>query len=186
MCLLKHPNTQFAELVQHQQKEQQNLIFCFIQKPEEASPEMQVNIQTDSEMDSSTETKSLDSGEIIPEKIRIDLHIPPNEYMLGMADFTGELMRMCINSVGSGDRDTPFQLVSFMREIYDGFQLLGNTPTREVVRKLYTMRQSLKKVENTCYTLHVRGSEIPEHMLLDAIASVDKSERDFGGDGDGE
>ena len=142
---------------------------------------MQVHIQTESEMDSSTEPKSLDSGvdEVIPEKIRIDLHIPPNEYMLGMADFTGELMRMCINSVGSGDRDTPFQLVSFMREIYDGFQLLGNTPTREVVRKLYTMRQSLKKVENTCYTLHVRGSEIPEHMLLDAIASVEKSERDF-------
>ena len=149
---------------------------------------MQVHIQTESEMDSSTEPKSSNSDvdEVIPEKITIDLHIPPNEYMLGMADFTGELMRMCINSVGSGDRDTPFQLVSFMREIYDGFQLLGNTPTREVVRKLYTMRQSLKKVENTCYTLHVRGSEIPEHMLLDAIASVEKSERDFADGGDGE
>ncbi len=132
------------------------------------------------------ETKTEDAGNgdeappgSPPEKIRIDLHIPPNEYMLGMADFTGELMRMCINSVGSGDRDTPFELVSFMREIYDGFQLLGNTPNREVVRKLYTMRQSLKKVENTCYTLHVRGSEIPEHMLLDAIASVEKGERGF-------
>lgn len=35
------------------------------------------------------------------------VRVPPTEYMLGLADFTGELMRMSINSVGSGDLDTP-------------------------------------------------------------------------------
>ena len=35
------------------------------------------------------------------------VHIPDSEYMMGVADFTGELMRMAITSVGSGDLDTP-------------------------------------------------------------------------------
>ena len=37
----------------------------------------------------------------------LSVHVPPSEYMLGVADFTGELMRMAINSVGLGDLETP-------------------------------------------------------------------------------
>uniref|UniRef100_A0A3Q2I8Q3 Translin associated factor X n=1 Tax=Equus caballus TaxID=9796 RepID=A0A3Q2I8Q3_HORSE len=37
------------------------------------------------------------------------LKITPVDYLLGVADLTGELMRMCINSVGNGDIDTPFE-----------------------------------------------------------------------------
>ena len=98
------------------------------------------------------------------------------DYVLGVADFTGELMRMCINSIGTGDGETPFTLVAFMRELYDSFRLLGNQPGREFVRKLSVMRQSVSKVENACYMLRVRGSEIPKHMLLDAISALPASE----------
>lgn len=35
------------------------------------------------------------------------LKITPVDYLLGVADLTGELMRMCINSVGNGDIATP-------------------------------------------------------------------------------
>ncbi|XP_038066440.1 translin-associated protein X-like isoform X2 [Patiria miniata] len=108
------------------------------------------------------------------------LYVSPLDYVLGVADFTGELMRMCINSVGVGDLETPFELVAFMRELYDSFQLLGNQPGREFVRKLSVMRQSVSKVENACYMLRVRGSEIPKHMLLDAISSLpDSAQTDF-------
>lgn len=102
----------------------------------------------------------------------LSVSISPMDYVLGIADFTGELMRMCINSIGSGDTEIPFMLVTFMRQLYDSFQLLGNTPGREYVRKLSVMRQSLAKVENACYMLRVRGSEIPKHMLLDAISAL--------------
>lgn len=37
----------------------------------------------------------------------ISVHIPSTEYMLGVGDFTGELMRMAINSVGAGDLEKP-------------------------------------------------------------------------------
>lgn len=42
---------------------------------------------------------------------------------------------------------------------------------RLVERKVYTLKQSLLKMENVCYTIKVRGSEIPKHMLAD-MASI--------------
>ncbi|XP_069507299.1 translin-associated protein X [Ambystoma mexicanum] len=99
------------------------------------------------------------------------LQVTPVDYLLGVADLTGELMRLCIGSVGNGDIDTPFELSQFLRQIYDGFSYIGNTGPYEISRKLYTLKQSLAKVENACYTLKVRGSEIPKHMLADVFAS---------------
>ncbi|XP_067840244.1 translin-associated protein X isoform X3 [Heptranchias perlo] len=38
------------------------------------------------------------------------LQVTPTDYLLGIADLTGELMRMCITSVGNGDIETPFEI----------------------------------------------------------------------------
>ncbi|KAM9726281.1 translin-associated protein X [Menidia menidia] len=100
----------------------------------------------------------------------LTFQVTPSDYLLGVADLTGELMRMCISSVGNGDIDTPFQLSQFLRQIHDGFALIGNTGPYEVSKKLHTLRQSLGKVEDACYTLRVRGSEIPKHMLADVFS----------------
>lgn len=101
----------------------------------------------------------------------LTFQVTPTDYLLGVADLTGELMRMCISSVGNGDIDTPFQLSQFLRQIHDGFAYIGNTGPYEVSKKLHTLRQSLAKVEDACYTLRVRGSEIPKHMLADVFSS---------------
>ncbi|XP_061083030.1 translin-associated protein X [Conger conger] len=101
----------------------------------------------------------------------LSFQVSPTDYLLGVADLTGELMRMCISSVGNGDMDTPFQLGQFLREIHDGFAYIGNTGPYEVSKKLHTLRQSLAKVEDACYALRVRGSEIPRHMLADVFCS---------------
>uniref|UniRef100_A0A3Q2DNQ8 Translin-associated factor X n=1 Tax=Cyprinodon variegatus TaxID=28743 RepID=A0A3Q2DNQ8_CYPVA len=101
----------------------------------------------------------------------LTFQVTPADYLLGVADLTGELMRLCIGSVGNGDIDTPFQLSQFLRQIHDGFSYIGNTGPYEVSKKLHTLRQSLGKVEDACYTLRVRGSEIPKHMLADVFSS---------------
>ncbi|NWH57235.1 TSNAX protein, partial [Geococcyx californianus] len=101
----------------------------------------------------------------------LSLKVTPVDYLLGVADLTGELMRLCISSVGNGDIDTPFELSQFLRQIYDGFTFIGNTGPYEVSKKLYTLKQSLAKVENACYTLKVRGSEIPKHVLVDVFST---------------
>ncbi|KAK7901946.1 hypothetical protein WMY93_018715 [Mugilogobius chulae] len=101
----------------------------------------------------------------------LTFQVTPSDYLLGVADLTGELMRLCISSVGNGDIDTPFQLSQFLRQIHDGFSYIGNTGPYEVSKKLHTLRQSLGKVEDACYALRVRGSEIPKHMLADVFSS---------------
>lgn len=99
------------------------------------------------------------------------VHIPATEYILGVADLTGEMMRRAINSVGSGDLERPFDICSFLQEIEAAYCSLGNA-NREVSRKLHVLRQSLRKVETACYTLKVRGSEVPKHMLVDMISKT--------------
>ncbi|XP_076097748.1 translin-associated protein X-like isoform X2 [Mytilus galloprovincialis] len=100
----------------------------------------------------------------------VQVHVPPTEYFLGLADLTGELMRLAVGSVGKGDLDTPFQVRDFLQLMQSGFVSFGNCG-REIGRKLSTLRQSLQKVETACYTLQVRGSEIPKHMLVDVLSS---------------
>ncbi|XP_001514013.1 translin-associated protein X isoform X2 [Ornithorhynchus anatinus] len=109
------------------------------------------------------------------------LQVTPVDYLLGVADLTGELMRLCISSVGNGDMDTPFEVSRFLRQVYDGFSFIGNTGPYEVSKKLYVLKQSLGKVENACYALKVRGSEIPKHMLADVFAAkADPIDREEG------
>ncbi|KAH9519479.1 hypothetical protein Btru_002817 [Bulinus truncatus] len=94
--------------------------------------------------------------------------LPPIDYMLGVADFTGELMRMAINSVGVGDLDKPSDVVCMMRLIFDAFITFAHPP-RELRHKIKVLKQSLQKVETACYNLRVRGSELPKHMLADVF-----------------
>lgn len=94
--------------------------------------------------------------------------IPPTEYMLGIADLTGELMRLAINCVGNGDFEKPFELCCFMRSVFDCFTAISSLP-RELHQKIRVLKQSLLKVEKACYTLQVRGSEMPKHMLRDVF-----------------
>ncbi|PKK33082.1 translin-associated factor X [Columba livia] len=117
------------------------------------------------------ETTNMTSNSHDKQPHTCSLKVTPVDYLLGVADLTGELMRLCISSVGNGDIDTPFELSQFLRQIYDGFTFIGNTGPYEVSKKLYTLKQSLAKVENACYTLKVRGSEIPKHMLADVFST---------------
>lgn len=101
----------------------------------------------------------------------VDVHVPPLEYVLGLADLTGELMRMAINSVGAGETDAAFELCTFMRHVHKAI-MMCNGGTRELWRKITVLQASIKKVETACYTVQVRGSEIPKHMLTEALLSV--------------
>jgi len=99
-------------------------------------------------------------------------HISPVDYVLGVADLTGELMRKCINNLGSGNIEGCYHTCTFVRDIYSGFLSFSCTGFKDISRKLVTLRQSLSKMENACYTIHVRGSEIPKHMLADVFSGT--------------
>ena len=97
-----------------------------------------------------------------------DLELNPFDYILGIADLTGELMRLCINSAANGDKETPFEVCRFLRDIHDSFLSFGNV-SRDLSSKLRVLKASMNKVEVACYTLKVRGSEIPQFALAEAL-----------------
>ena len=99
--------------------------------------------------------------------------LAPNEYILGIADLTGELMRKCINNLASGDIASCYQTCNFVRDMHKGFIGCVGISVKEINKKLYTLKQSLIKMEKVCYTIKVRGSEIPKHMLADVVAAED-------------
>ncbi|XP_075978574.1 translin associated factor X [Anticarsia gemmatalis] len=92
--------------------------------------------------------------------------IPETDYMLGLADLTGELMRKAINSISSGDSDECFHACQVVRDLYTGY--LGITGTRLIGKKLNVTRANVFKVEMAVYALRVRGGEAPPTLLLPA------------------
>ncbi|XP_018333680.1 translin-associated protein X [Agrilus planipennis] len=107
----------------------------------------------------------------------VKLLFPATEFILGIADFTGELMRKCINSLGSGNIEDCFKICNIVKQIYIGFLGINPSNNRELKAKMYVLKQSLLKMENVCYNIKVRGSEVPKHMLAQiAIANTEQNE----------
>lgn len=94
-----------------------------------------------------------------PEEIDMICPLPPMEFALGVGDLAGEVMRKCINSLGSGDVESCFDHCRFLQELYKGFISVVNAKNREFSQKLSTLRQSLLKSETVCYNVKVRGGE---------------------------
>ncbi|XP_053670377.1 translin-associated protein X [Anopheles nili] len=83
----------------------------------------------------------------------------PQDFILGLGDLSGEVMRKCINSLGSGNSDSCFAHCRFMQEMYKGFLSVTSARSRDFSHKMITLRQSLLKSENVCYNVTVRGGE---------------------------
>lgn len=99
------------------------------------------------------------------------------DYVLGLNDLSGELMRYCINKISSGCLDTAFDICRFLSHLYVGMLSVGFV-SREYNRKMITVKQCLSKVELACYTVRVRGSEIPKHMIVSVLENVNDETED--------
>ena len=89
------------------------------------------------------------------------LILNPFDYLLGLTDLTGELMRVAVNSVGTGSWDTPQFVVKFVRQLYVGLTALNHfSINKEFLRKLEMTLTNLLKVEQAWYALKIRSSDI--------------------------
>eukprot|EP00117_Sycon_ciliatum_P034073 scpid89086/ scgid26087/ Translin-associated protein X; Translin-associated factor X len=90
------------------------------------------------------------------------------DYVLGVADVGGELMRLATNNASSGNRDAPFQICAFIRALYEELTVLeAVSHGKSFHQKLNTMQATLTKLESACYALKIRGTEVPTQMLSD-------------------
>uniref|UniRef100_A0A182J5F2 Translin-associated protein X n=1 Tax=Anopheles atroparvus TaxID=41427 RepID=A0A182J5F2_ANOAO len=85
--------------------------------------------------------------------------LQPLDFTLGLGDLSGEIMRKCINSLGSGNAESCFEHCRFLQELYTGFLSVISPRSRDFSHKMITLRQSLLKSENVCYNVTVRGGE---------------------------
>lgn len=78
--------------------------------------------ETASKEDPSQEGDSTAPGDQViesaPEKFQF--FVDPTEYILGVSDLTGELMRRCINSLGSSDTETCMETCKALQQFYTG------------------------------------------------------------------
>ena len=89
------------------------------------------------------------------------LLLSPFDYLLGLTDLTGELMRVAVSSVGTGSWDTPQLVVKFVRQLYVGLITLNHfSINKEFLKKLEMTLTNLLKIEQACYALTIRSSGI--------------------------
>ncbi|KAL0270085.1 UNVERIFIED_CONTAM: hypothetical protein PYX00_007606 [Menopon gallinae] len=105
--------------------------------------------------------------------------LSPVDYVLGIADLSGELMRRCINNLGSGDVNACIETCEVVRKLYAGFLSIGCYKTKEMTEKTNTLRQNLLKMENVCYNISIRSKEFPEQALLHLAGDFDAPDKDY-------
>ncbi|MBA0586017.1 uncharacterized protein LOC105794263 isoform X1 [Gossypium raimondii] len=83
------------------------------------------------------------------------------DYLLGLADLTGELMRLAIGRISDGEVEYSERICQFVRDIYRELTLLVPLMDdgSDMKTKMDTMLQSVVKIENACFSVRVRGSE---------------------------
>ncbi|OCH96657.1 Translin [Obba rivulosa] len=97
--------------------------------------------------------------------------LPVEDYLLGLSDLTGELMRFAISSISRrGGRSKASQVCTFVRACRVDFE--SWTPFfRDLRKKQAVTSQSLEKIEDVAYAIAVRSSEydLPLELLDDIV-----------------
>lgn len=91
--------------------------------------------------------------------------VPKRDFLLGIADLTGEMMRKAITSAAAGNTNVCFTIFADLQDIYASFLSLNRDGQREMSRKISVLEASLKKVENVCYKINVSMTEVPKHLI---------------------
>ncbi|KAJ7953950.1 translin-associated protein X [Quillaja saponaria] len=92
---------------------------------------------------------------------RMQEYINVLDYLSGLADLTGELMRLAIGPISDGELEFTKKICIFARDIYRELTLVVPLmdDSSDMKSEMDTMLQSVMKIENACFSEHVRGSE---------------------------
>ncbi|CAK9781708.1 unnamed protein product [Cutaneotrichosporon oleaginosum] len=73
--------------------------------------------------------------------------ITPEDYILGMSDLTGELMRYATNALSTGDHNTPLAVCNFVRVVKTLFDGISPSMLYKLSKKQEETTRSLEKIE---------------------------------------
>jgi predicted translin family RNA/ssDNA-binding protein len=106
------------------------------------------------------------------------LHL--DDYLAGIADLSGELMRTCVSAAGNNKPAVARQTCAFVRQLHAQFATLAATGGggRDMGKKCDVMQDSLKKMEQACFQLKLRESEaIPSRQMSFAFDAVNDEQQ---------
>ncbi|WOO84912.1 Translin-associated protein X [Vanrija pseudolonga] len=112
--------------------------------------------------------------------------ITPEDYVLGMSDLTGELMRYATNALSTGDHDTPLAVCNFVRTVKTLFDVIPESVLYKLKKKQEETTRSLEKIEKVCYALRLRLVEFgdkPEVLRAMAKRALDEANMSSSGGG---
>lgn len=104
------------------------------------------------------------------------IQLSQEDYLLGIFDMTGELMRFSVTYMatngrlpGGGSLETSVLAdMQALRGMLEGMNTTGHRELKEFDKKLTVTKQSVEKVENSVYSMLVRGKERPKGWRPDA------------------
>lgn len=74
----------------------------------------------ESDADANSDASAAAADRPTDDKKELICLVQPIEFMLGLADLSGEIMRKCINALGTGDIDTCYAACNFIQHLYSG------------------------------------------------------------------
>ena len=109
------------------------------------------------------------------------INLSDEDYLLGIFDMTGELMRFAITVIATAgqvptasgsDKSNILVDMQNLRSSIEGLKVPAGSPlNHDWAMKLRTMRTSVEKVENGVYDVIVRGKERPKGWMPDLKAN---------------
>ncbi|KAE8355699.1 Translin family-domain-containing protein [Aspergillus coremiiformis] len=111
-------------------------------------------------------------------KLPAEVLVTGDDYLLGLFDLTGEMMRFAVTALSAGSVEgtgglsgEQVGIVVDLREMRSLFEALSVPPThglmRDLGKKMEVMQGSVEKVERAAYGVLVRGSERPVGWMPD-------------------
>ncbi|EPE08523.1 translin-associated factor [Ophiostoma piceae UAMH 11346] len=121
--------------------------------------------------------EAAEATKVVDEKEKPAVAPDDNDYIMGVFDLSGEMMRFATTSAalrgelaGGSEEDATKSrtIVGDMQELDSFFQMLPQRYDKSWKIKINTLQTSVKKVERLGYDLRVRGSERPKGWVPDA------------------
>lgn len=112
------------------------------------------------------------------------INLSVEDYILGVYDMTGEVMRFAITTMafigqlpGKENGENVLDDLRQLRAVLEGLDVgYGNRFAKDVGSKMVVMQSSVEKVEKALYSLVVRGSERPKGWLPDTNDAPNREE----------
>ncbi|KAI3546344.1 translin family protein [Colletotrichum melonis] len=122
--------------------------------------------------------QTLISEEETAAAVPANVSITENDYMFGLFDLFGEMMRFATVTTAQTGQLAGIEGRNILMDIHElssCFEILPEIPTRDFRGKMEVMRQSVRKVEKLGYGLAIRGTERPKGWVPDMKEDFDPS-----------